>query len=320
MKKQLKKWFKKLKETLKLMNKTITYIHDTSHILRIVIFFDLIWSRIFYGVSINEYRIFKFYTIKHSLRKTYLTKRKHDRFIKWNINKDILPVINDKNKFDSRFKEFINRDIHDVNDISFKDFEEYNYKNKELICRSKSSSFINSYKVYYLKDFRSPAFVSDKIKKDGLRLVEKNINCHKVLQGISNNLVFINVVTFCKKNNVTILASTIKFKDDNKVITGYVNHNKGVLNGNLKDEHDNVYSFFNNYELPFYDNIKKQAIKLALELSEIKEVEWSFTVNSRGTVLLMDANIWDDTIFVQQPEYLYNKVGLKPKFKKCNRD
>ena len=88
----------------------------------------------------------------------------------------------------------------------------------------------------------------------------------------------------------------------------------------MKDEHDNVYSFFNNYELPFYDNIKKQAIKLALELSEIKEVEWSFTVNSRGTVLLMDANIWDDTIFVQQPEYLYNKVGLKPKFKKCNRD
>ena len=174
--------------------------------------------------------------------------------------------------------------------------------------------------VYYLKDFRSPAFVSDKIKKDGLRLVEKNINCHKVLQGISNNLVFINVVKFCRKNNVTILASTIRFKDDNKVITGYVNHNKGVLNGNLKDEHDNVYSFFNNYELPFYDNIKKQAIKLALELREIKEVEWSFTVNSRGTVLLMDANIWDDTIFVQQPEYLYNKVGLKPKFKKCNRD
>ena len=52
------------------------------------------------------------------------------------------------------------------------------------------------------------------------------------------------------------------------------------------------------------------------EQEEIKEVEWSFTVNNRGTVYLLDANIYDDFIFEQTPEFLNNKVGLLPIYKK----
>ena len=132
-------------------------------------------------------------------------------------------------------------------------------------------------------------------------------------------MVTINLVTICTKTKVNVLTSTISFRDENKMISGYVNINKGTVYGHLKDEHDNLYSYFNNYELPYYSEIKEFAKTLAKELEEIREIVWTFTVNSKNEICLLDANLWSDTIFTQQPEYNSTRVGLLPKFKKYNR-
>ena len=310
----IKKFYNKIKHIIKLNHKTIKYVHDISGNMRILIFFDLMWCKIRYLVNTNEYRIFKFYKINGSLRKTYLTKKVHNIFYRLYINENILNIINNKEKFNIRFKDYINDEIKNIKELSFKGFEDYSIKHNELLCRSKEASFLNSYKIYKLDNFRSPAYMSDKIIKDKLVLVIPKIKQHKDLEQITNDYVLINIVSICSNNKVNLLTSTIRFRDDNRIITGYVNVDTGNLTGNLKDEHDNVYSYFYNYSIPSYDKIKELTKKLALELSEIKEIEWSFIVDYKGNVHLIDANIWKDTEFTQQPEYLIDNIGLYPKF------
>ncbi len=317
MKKRLKSFYNKLKHNIKLNHKTINYVHDVSGIMRIVIFFDLIWCKIRYLVNTNEYRIFKYYRIGGNLRKTYLSKRIHNIFYKFNINENVLNIINNKEKFNIRFRNYINNDVKNIKEISFKGFEDYTSMHNEILCRSTSGSFLNSYKIYRLCDYRSFAYMSDSIINDKLLLIEPRIIQHRDLDQITNNMVLINIVSICNNKNVELLTSTIKFRDDNRIITGYVDINNGYLTGNLKDEHDNIYSYFYDYKLPSYDIIKNLTKVVALELSEIKEVEWTFTVDNMGEVHLMDANIWKDTTFTQQPEYLDDYVGLFPKFKEC---
>ena len=54
----------------------------------------------------------------------------------------------------------------------------------------------------------------------------------------------------------------------------------------------------------------------AKEIDEIKEVEWSLCLDTKGKIYLMDANPWKQIIFAQTPEYLNKKVGLLPYYKK----
>ena len=308
---------KKIKTKYKYLKKTINYIHDISGKLRNIILLDIIWCCVRYGTTSNEYRIFEYYKIKNDKRKTYLNTFKHNFYNKHLYDKIILNVLNDKELFRLRFKDYFKREVIDVNDLSFKEYEELCIKNKILICRNGKQSYLKSFKIYNLNNYRSPAYMIDEIKKDKKILVEKSIKMHKLLNDINNELVIINVTTLFNNDSVEVISSSVKYKDYNEVISGFIDIKSGKVKGHLKDENGlNYKTEIMEFEIPKYKEIIKLSKKLAKELEGIKEVEWSFTVNNRGTVYLLDANIYDDFIFEQTPEFLNNKVGLLPIYKK----
>ena len=315
--KSIKRIFKKIKTKLKYLNKTINYIHDVSGKLRIVIFFDILWCKIRYFITSNEYRIFEFYKIKCDKRKTYLSIFKHNRYKKYLTDLSIINVLNDKELFRLRFKNYLKRDVYLVDELSFKESEELCLKNKILIGRNKNSNYVNSYKIYDLNNYRSPAYMIDDIKKDKKVIIEKNISQHKLLNEISDSLVIINITTLNDGKNIEVVSSSIKFKEA-ELISGFIDQKTGLIKGHLKDiDGLNYKKEVINYEIPKYKEIVKLAKKLSKELEEIREVEWSFTVNNRGSIYLLDGNNYDDYVFGQTPEFLNNKIGLYPTYKKA---
>jgi hypothetical protein len=54
---------------------------------------------------------------------------------------------------------------------------------------------------------------------------------------------------------------------------------------------------------------------LSEELSEIKQVEWTFIIGSKS-IYLVDANIWDDYVFSQMREFLSDDEGLMTYYKR----
>ena len=299
--------FRDFKRIIKNLNKTMKYIHRKKGYLYTFLFIDIVWCYLRYGITYNEYRIFKFYDLEGSKRKTYISKRTYKKLRKILIDEEITKIIKDKELFLRRFNNYIDRDIYNVNYISFKDFEEFAYKN---------SKFIQSYKEYDVDKFRSPAFALEDIKEKKLYLFEKKITQHKTLNEIAP-LVIINVVSVINHNNIDLVTASIKYKDGNKLISGNINVRKGIITGRFKDENGHNYGEdFDGFIVPYFDEIKEKCALLARELEEIRQVDWSFIVGTRGVVNLVDANVWDDYVFSQTPEFLNNKVGLMSYYKK----
>lgn len=311
----MKESFKKLKRKIKYLNKTLKYVHNKTMLPYTFLFLDIVWCFIIYGTTYNDYRVFEFYNIGHSLRKTYMSKRKYNRINRLLVDKEITNVIEDKKLFLLRFKDFMKNDIENINSMSFKGFEEYAKENNKIIARSNSKSFLTSYKKYNLSDYRSAAFMSEDIKNNKLSLIEKDFNQHKELNEIAP-LVIINVLTVYNRG-CDVVASTLKYLDNGKIISGNINYNKGKITGRFKDVDGHNYGEnFDGFVIPCYDKIIEMSNKLCFELEEIRQVEWSFIVTSRGVVYLVDANVWNDYVFTQTPEFLKNKVGLMSYYNK----
>ena len=311
----IKEVYSKIKYYVKRLNKTIRYVHNKTDNLCVFIFFDIIWCLIRYGSTDNEYRIFKFYNIDGNKRKTYMTKRKYKKYNRKLVDKEIEYILNDKPLLLARLKNYLKRDVYTSGDLSFKQFEEFAFDSKKVLARSKKNSFLNSFKIYDLNSFRSPAFMKDQMDKDNLNIVESFFNQHKSLNCLSD-LVIINIVSVVNKKTIDLVTSTIKFKDNNKVISGYVDIDSGKVIHNLKDPNGKNYSSdYDGLVVPSFEKIITLTSVLAKELEEIRQIEWSYAVNSRGVVYLLDANVWDDYVFTQTPEFLRNKIGLMSYYK-----
>ena len=289
-----KSFWKQVKRVLKEFKRTIVYIHKKTKYLYIFLFFDMIWCLIRYGITYNEYRIFEFYDIDCSKRKTFVSQRKYNKLNRKLVDKDIINVIKDKKLFLRRFKDYIKSDIYNINDMSFKEFEDFALNSKVLIARSENKSLLTSFKKYNVSSYRSPAFVLEDIKEKKQYLVEKCVSQNKLLNEI-DDLVLINVVSVTYNKNVDAVSSTIKFVKDGQIISGFVDVQTGKIVGHFKDYNGTDYGeLFEGFEIPQYDEIMDMVLALALELEEIMQVEWSFMVSSRGNLNLMDASVWND--------------------------
>ena len=312
----MEKSFKVFRRIIKNLNKTMKYIHKKEGYLYTFLFLDIVWCYIRYGITYNEYRIFEFYNLEGPKRKTYISRRKYKKIRKKLVSEEIINVVEDKDLFIRRFNNYITEDIHNINNLSFKEFEEFALKNNNLLARGTNSRFINSYKQYDVSKFRSPAFVLEEIKHKKEFLVEKDFKQYKDLNDIAD-LAIINVVSVVTNKNIDLVTSSLKFRDGNKIISGNINVRKNMIVGNFKDEKGHNYKEnFDGFVIPHYDKIKEICALVARELEEIRQIEWSFVIGSRGNVRLIDAGVWTDYVFSQTPEFLNNRIGLMSYYKK----
>ena len=312
--KSIKNAFKKMIKDLKIFDRNLNYVASKSNQLGLVLFWDILWCKFRYGVTSNEYRIFEFYRLSGSKRNTFMSLRRYDFINSKLVNKKLLNVLNNKEKFNERFKSYLKREVGNINDFSFKQTEDAILETKYVIGRSKEESFISSFTEYNLKDYRSPAFLADAMKENKDYLIEHKFKQHKTLDKI-NPLVFVNVVSVYNREP-DIVSSTIKFKDDKHLISGYVDLDTKCIVGNFKDENGQNYKEnFNGFEIPKLKSVIEIAKLLCEELKEIKQVEWTFIIGSRQ-IYLIDGNVWDDYVFSQMPEFLKDDEGLMTYYKK----
>ncbi len=315
----IKNIFIKVGKCLKATHKTISAVQRRHFNLRIVILLDLIWCRLRYRIKLKEYVIFEFYNIPGVLRNTYISLKTYESYKPYLYSQDMIHILNNKKLLFARLKDHLNRPVIDINDCSFKDFEVFALKYKNLLARSGTKSFLSSNKEYYLKDFRSHAFMLDKLKDDKNVIVEPLFKQEPLLDKISNNLVTIVIITICNVNTrrISISGACIKFRENDTTINGYIDVNTLSIKGHLRDNNNRIYpKDVSGYKIPSLQKAFDLVKKLACELDEIREIEWSICLPENGDAYLVDANVSEDLIFEQTPEYLKNRVGLKPFYKK----
>lgn len=322
MKTKLKKFWDYIKKHLKGLNKTICFICKKHHKFYPIILFDIIWCYMRYGTSYTEYRVFDYCLLDGKRRDSYLNVNRHRKLDKYLFHKKKHLLLNNNKEIFKSLDELLKRDIYNIKDISFKEFEVLALDKKDILCRGNK----NEFKVFHLKDFRSPAFMLEKIKNEKLFWVEGALKQHKTLNEVIDEYSFISVVSTYDGKEADIVASSIKVNDgEGGKLTGYIDIKTGKVKANFRDDSGNIFTEhpltkykFKDLEIPRFKEVIELVKKAQCKFPNIREIEWHLYISS-NKVIILGANIWDDYNFIQIGEYLKNRIGLMPYYEELIR-
>ena len=130
-------------------------------------------------------------------RKTYLTRMKNKYLISKLNRRDLRYIFNEKNVFDKRFKEFLGREVIDLADIGYEEFEkfiegkEYFFAKPNIgesgkgIEKIKVSDFEDTKKLYeYIRQPEKHFGVIEEVitqHPDAAKIYPSSINCLRIV-------------------------------------------------------------------------------------------------------------------------------------------
>ena len=241
MKKEIIKFYNNLKKELKNLNKNIKEITKRSNKSYIKILLDIYICYLKYSITYEEYNIFEFENVSKDKRDTYVGKIRKEYINKHLTDKHALGLLNNKTKFNIKFDKYLNREIINIKDISYKEYEDFVKDKKEITCRCEAPDEGRTIK-FNLKDYRSPAFILEKINKNKLYYMEATHKPNKLLEKLNkNNLTTISIVTVHRKNTIDILYAEINMYLKDKTLSSKIDLKSKKTIYDFIDEKYNVY-------------------------------------------------------------------------------
>ena len=288
----------------------------------IKILLDIYICYLKYSITYEEYKIFGFENVSKNKRDTYVGKIRKEYINKHLTDKHALSLLNNKTKFNIKFDKYLNREIINIKDISYKEYEDFVKDKKEITCRCEAPDEGRTIK-FNLKDYRSPAFILEKINKNKLYYMEATHKPNKLLEKLNkNNLTTISIVTVHRKNTIDILYAEINMYLKDKTLSSKIDLKSKKTIYDFIDEKYNVYKThpetnenLNDIELPLIDEMINISKTCALAIDEIKEIKWNFTL-SNTKAYLVSASLWNDYIEAQIPNYLKDSISFMPYYRK----
>lgn len=312
------------------MKEAINVVHEKSGKNKLLTFFDMLGCAAKYGAGYNDYIIFEFYKIKAKQRKTYLTRLKNKRLVDTLNNDDISDYFDVKNMFDKKFKEFLKREVLDLAEIGYPEFESF-VKGKEYFFAKpnigESGKGIEKIKV---ADFSSTEELYKYIRKPekNFGVIEEVIVQHPEVSRIyPDSLNCLRVVTLVNNGEAHILYSVFKMGNNGKFVDNLENgglachfdlekgeitgpgHTSALIN---YDAHPATGIKFVGYKLPYMDEVKKMVKKAALVLPDFRYVGWDVCITPDGPAIV-EGNNYPAYDFPQLPDDDKPRIGLIPK-------
>lgn len=319
--------------SFKKMGKAIDTVHEKSGKSKFTTFFDMLGCSMKYGAGYNDYIIFEFYKMKGWQRRTYLTRMKNQRLISGLNNEEDAKIFDQKNLFDKKFKEFLGREVIDLAEIGYPEFEKF-IEGKEYFFAKpyigESGKGIEKIKV---ADFASTEelykYITDPEKNFGL--IEEVIVQHPDAARIyPHSLNCLRIVTLVKDNKPHILYAVFKMGNNGHFVDNLESGgiacsfdlNKGEINGRghtsaliMYDEHPATGIKFVGYKLPYMKEIKELVKKAALVVPNFGYVGWDVCITPDGPVIV-EGNDFPAYDFPQLPDDDKPRIGLIPKIEK----
>ena len=315
------------------MKKAINTVHEKSGQSKVKTFFDMIGCGIKYGAGYYDYIIFEFYNMNAEERKTYLTRMKNKYLISKLNRRDLRYIFNEKNVFDKRFKEFLGREVIDLADIGYEEFEkfvegkEYFFAKPNIgesgkgIEKIKVSDFEDTKKLYeYVRSPEKNFGVIEEVitqHPDAAKIYPNSINCLRIVTLVYDGKPNILYAVFKMGNggkfvdNLENGGLACHFDLDKGEIVGQ-GHTSALIN---YDAHPATGIKFVGYKLPYMDEIKELVKKAAMVVDDFGYVGWDVCITPDGPIIV-EGNDFPAYDFPQLPDPDKPKIGLIPTIEK----
>lgn len=264
---------------------------------------DMIKSRYKYNLSFNEYISLRFHELSSERRKQIITKRDRNEIIHMFNSQQDIPQLENKRKFLSNFKNFINRDFLILEETTIEEFSCFYSKHNGFIA--KNSEGMQGKNIHVITETNNIEEEFENLKSNDVDIIEEISEAHPKLKELNPfGLPPIRIMTFIDKNGTAhIIASAIYLSTDDPVVNArrgasmaLVNPKNGkVITDALTPEKKLIKKHLisnktiKGFQIPYWNQLVNMVVQAAKEFPTVRYVGWDASVSDKGP-LLIEAN------------------------------
>ena len=318
-----------LNMNFKKMFELINKINKKSKKNKILLFFDIIFCGLIYQAGYMDYYLFEFWGLKHKDRKTFMTRGKNNKYIKFFNDKNYNHIFYNKDEFNNKFYDFLKREFIVLNNNQ-NEFIKFCKNKKEIICKPRAGSCGKDIQKINIenKDLKK---IYNSLINDKLTVIEEVIKQNQKLQKIYPLAVnTLRVISIFYNNKTNIVAAYVKFGSKGNFVDNFnsggmispVNLKNGVIefpavdkNGGVYYKHPYTNKDIVNFKLPNWNKVIGLVERIGGIVPQIKMVGWDIAISENDAVLI-EGNEFPGHDIYQLPPHRKNNIGMLPIFEK----
>ena len=296
-----------------------------------LLFVDMLWCFVRYGAGYHDYVMFGFYDMDGKHRDTYVTRIRNKKLIELVNDPVTADIFDHKSQFDTRFRQYLARDIRVVQGLSYEDFAAFAQDRPVLFAKPDVGESGKGIQRLKQADFPDLKAMYDFIQAGSFGVVEQELKQHPDLDtlypGSINTLRIVTLLTGTPDHwqpqcvyAVIKTGAGGKFVDnlENGGLFCPVDRESGVITGvghtsalTTLEKHPDTGIPLIGYRVPFVPEAIALCQQAALEEPKMRLVGWDVCITPTGPAII-EGNDYPGYDFWQQPEHTPDRIGLWP--------
>lgn len=300
--------------------------YGVSNELKRYIAINFIWEKLIHKTRLTDYMQYEYFRYSSRTRREFISEQRRLIIDEVFNTKEGDQIFNEKNFFNEKFDEFINRDWLDVENATYSDFLEFVSKHPRFFGKPQAGSLGRGAGMFDVNTIDNKKNFFEELKQRKM-LLEELIHQHKDLAEFNDTSVnTLRVVTVLRPNGeVVILTGDLRLGRKGKTSDNF--HNRGIAalfdveNGIIYTSgidktnqryiiHPDSGKQIIGFRIPVWDKVKETVSKAAHVVPEVHYVGWDIAIGESGEVYIVEGNCCADPDVTQMPD----GIGKWPMF------
>lgn len=327
---KIKYILKRLKEMdKKAMFEKIDSIHKKTGKSKIYLLYDMQKCARKYGAGYMDYDLFEMYNLNKDQRDTYITRGRNNEIVRKYNNKEYFHIFENKDEFNTLFKDYIKRDWIKVKDTPKEKVIAFMEKHNEFMAKPIDGGCGHGIEKINTANYKSLDEVYDKLTEGNNNFeLEEVIKQHSEVSKIYPDAInTVRVVTILKDNVPHVICAYFRIGNGKYVdnfnsggmvapvneLTGEVVDRAIDKKKNLYENHPQTGAKIKGFKFPDWDKAISMCKEASKVVPQMGYIGWDVCFTPNGPVFV-EGNEFPGHDIYQLPEHTPNKIGMMPKF------
>lgn len=327
---KIKYILKRLKEMdKKAMFEKIDSIHKKTGKSKIYLLYDMQKCARKYGAGYMDYDLFEMYNLNKEQRDTYITRGRNNEIVRKYNNKEYFHIFENKDEFNTLFKDYIKRDWIKVKDTPKEKVIAFMEKHNEFMAKPIDGGCGHGIEKINTANYKSLDEVYDKLTEGNNNFeLEEVIKQHSEVSKIYPDAInTVRVVTILKDNVPHVICAYFRIGNGKYVdnfnsggmvapvneLTGEVVDRAIDKKKNLYENHPQTGAKIKGFKFPDWDKAISMCKEASKVVPQMGYIGWDVCFTPNGPIFV-EGNEFPGHDIYQLPEHTPNKIGMMPKF------
>lgn len=316
------------------MRMHIRAIHQESGRSRVLIFLDMLWCILRYGVGYLDYHVFGFAYIRgKKLRRTFMTMNDNLNLVRRVNQAEYRHCFENKIDFLRIFQAYTGRAFLDLSTASAEEFQAFAERYSVVFAKPLSDFGGHGVQKITAAEVQDWEKLYTELRETGSVLIEEQIIQHAKMNELNPSCInTVRMVTLLYRGTVHHMYSLLRVGSGTGVVD---NISSGGMyapvwedgkiakpafcdsTGLYYDKHPVTGTTYVGFALPDYQEAVEMVKRAALEVPQIQYVGWDVALSEKGPVLV-EGNVIPGYDMCQNYYHLRDdKKGIREKFQQC---